>query len=88
MKTDPIESGICLNCGSTEYIEDYPVKGKRICVKCGHENVKMELKVVETGKEMHACNLTKTFAVLEESQINSFDPSGRRSNKRGDSGNP
>jgi len=48
MKTDPIEFGVCPNCGSTEYMEDYPVKGKRVCIQCGHENVEIELKIVET----------------------------------------
>ena len=51
MKTDLIEFGICPKCGSTEYIEDYPVKGKQVCIKCGHENV-IELKLVVTGRQI------------------------------------
>lgn len=52
MKTDLIEFGICPCCGSTEYIEDYPAKGKRVCIQCGHENVGIELKVVEKWEEI------------------------------------
>jgi transcription elongation factor Elf1 len=52
MKTDSIEFRICPNCGSTDCIEDYPDKGKQICVKCGHKSVKIKLKVVETEREI------------------------------------
>lgn len=52
MKTDPTEFGICPNCGSPEYMEDYPVAGKRVCIKCGHEDVKVKLKIIETEKEI------------------------------------
>lgn len=55
METDLIQFGICPNCGSTEYMEDYPVTGKRICTQCGHENVKIKLKVV--GIEQEISNL-------------------------------
>jgi Zn ribbon nucleic-acid-binding protein len=43
---------ICPNCGSTEYLADYPAKGHTICLKCGHESAKIELKVWETYEEM------------------------------------
>jgi len=52
MKIDAIEFRICPNCGSTDCIEDYPVKGKRLCVKCGHESVRMELKIVGAGQQI------------------------------------
>lgn len=47
---------ICPNCGSTEYLEDYPVAGKTICANCFHEPVSLKLKVVQTyGKIARDC---------------------------------
>jgi len=51
MKT-AVEFRICPNCGSTGYMEGYPVTGKRTCTKCGHENTKIKLKVIKTEREI------------------------------------
>lgn len=37
---------ICPNCGSAEYLENYPVPGTSICAKCAHEITKIKLKEV------------------------------------------
>lgn len=37
---------ICPNCVSTEYIEDYPSLGNQICIYCGSEPTRLELKIV------------------------------------------
>ncbi|MFC1486932.1 hypothetical protein ACFLRN_04500 [Thermoproteota archaeon] len=52
MKSDSIEFGICPNCSSTEYFENYPMLGKQICIKCGHESEKIKLKIIEKQKEI------------------------------------
>jgi ribosomal protein L37AE/L43A len=38
---------ICPNCGSTRYLEDYPVVGVSICEKCGHEVTSTPVKKVD-----------------------------------------
>lgn len=37
---------ICPKCGSIDLIEDYPVASKGICLKCGHESIRMKLKTI------------------------------------------
>lgn len=51
MEANLIDFIICTNCGSTDYLADYPMKGQILCGKCGHESVKMKPKVVETYRE-------------------------------------
>jgi transcription elongation factor Elf1 len=38
------EFTICPNCGSPEYMENYPTSGTSICAKCAHEIIKIPLK--------------------------------------------
>lgn len=45
---------ICPNCGSTQCLENYPVPGKCICVKCGHESIRTKLLMGETNV-CHSC---------------------------------
>ncbi len=44
MTNDLNEFTLCPNCGSTEYIEDYPTPGTSLCEECGHEIIKVPLK--------------------------------------------
>ena len=43
---------ICPSCGSTEYLEDYPVKGRTLCAKCGGKIVAINLKTIKTEQEI------------------------------------
>ncbi len=52
LKSESIEFGICPHCGSTEYIENYPSLGKRVCTQCGHESEKITLKFIEKDEEL------------------------------------
>ena len=39
-----LELKLCPNCGSTEYMENYPTPGTSICDDCGHEITSIVLK--------------------------------------------
>jgi hypothetical protein len=43
---------ICSNFGSPEHLEDYPVKGQKLCTNCGHESIELQLKIAETANEI------------------------------------
>ena len=43
---------ICTNCGSPKYLEDYPAKGQKMCSKCGHESIEVQLKIIKTQDEI------------------------------------
>jgi len=47
MKEKSIELKLCPNCGSTEYVENYPAPGVSICEECGHEITSVALKVIQ-----------------------------------------
>ena len=38
------EFKLCPDCGSTEYMENYPTPGTSICDDCGHEITSIALK--------------------------------------------
>jgi hypothetical protein len=44
MSDKTLEFKICGHCGSTTYLEDYPVTGTTICAKCAHEIIKIPLR--------------------------------------------
>lgn len=44
--TELTKVAICPNCGSADYLEDYPTLGKRTCGDCGHEIADITLKPV------------------------------------------
>ena len=52
LESDSIEFGICPNCSSTEYLENYPSPGERICTRFGHKSEKIRLKIIEKPKEI------------------------------------
>jgi len=43
---------ICPNCGSTEFLNNYPNPGNNICIKCGHEPIKLKLKLIGYWEEL------------------------------------
>ena len=43
---------ICPDCGSTEYMENYPAVGKKLCIECGHESVEIKLKTIGSPYEL------------------------------------
>ena len=47
-----MEFSICPKCGSDNLIADYPVQGKGVCIKCGHESARVKMKMVEREQEM------------------------------------
>ena len=59
MEDKSLEQKLCPNCGSTEYIEDYPTQGKSTCEECGHEVVSINLEVIvekiEEDQETFLC---------------------------------
>lgn len=52
METQNEEFKICSNCGSREFLENYPSPGKEICAKCGHEITKIKLKIIKTEQQI------------------------------------
>jgi transcription initiation factor TFIIIB Brf1 subunit/transcription initiation factor TFIIB len=52
METQNEEFEICSNCGSRNFLKDYPSPGKEICGKCGHEITKIKLKNIETKQQI------------------------------------
>jgi len=54
--SDSINTSFCTSCGSTEYLENYPVEGKQICLECGKEITEIKLTVVlESRSESDCC---------------------------------
>lgn len=47
MKDNFLELKFCTNCGSTEYLENYPTQGTSICAECSHEITSIELNVIQ-----------------------------------------
>ena len=45
------EFRLCPSCGSTEYVENYPILGVSICEECGHEVASIVLKVIQDAEE-------------------------------------
>ncbi len=43
---------ICPNCGSTEYLNNYPYPGTQICIKCGSTPKKTKLKTIQYNEEI------------------------------------
>ena len=52
MITKLVKLIICTNCGSPKYLEDYPMKGQKVCSKCGHESIEVQLKIIKTQDEI------------------------------------
>jgi transcription initiation factor TFIIIB Brf1 subunit/transcription initiation factor TFIIB len=46
MSENPIEFKLCPDCGSIDYIENYPTPGASICETCGHEITTIALKEI------------------------------------------
>jgi transcription initiation factor TFIIIB Brf1 subunit/transcription initiation factor TFIIB len=52
---------LCLNCGSDDYIEDYPEHGRNTCNNCGQETgkIKLTLKGLKDGVPKNCSNCRK-----------------------------
>src|SRR5665648_383579 len=47
---------VCPNCGSTEYLENYPTPGATACVACMHEMTEIPLKELSYYPESMNCS--------------------------------
>ncbi len=50
------EIRLCPNCGSTDYIPDYPEPGLGICTECGKEIIKLIPENISVTERCPACN--------------------------------
>ena len=55
LKSDFIDFVICPNCSSTDYLENYPNQGEKLCTKCGHQSEKITLTVIQEDEEISDC---------------------------------
>jgi hypothetical protein len=57
MEDKSLELKFCTNCGSTEYLENYPTQGTSICAECLHEITAIPLNVIQEESEetFYAC---------------------------------
>ena len=51
---------ICPNCGSTDFLPDYPAPGTGTCMECGKEIIKLELENTPSKKTPEKCSSCNT----------------------------
>lgn len=51
MITSLTKLSICPNCGSTQYLADYPAVGQKTCTKCSHPSTDVELKPLKNSDD-------------------------------------
>ena len=72
MMTTSSEIPICPNCGSIDYLPDYPTAGQKTCTKCGREIINAKLRTVKNAGEIQDncpfCGSAETDIIRDEEE--------------------